>query len=187
MLNLLIMSAVNAAVLFEEPKTNAELAFEKFKAMAGQWSGTEQDGRVEVSRYQVIAAGTVVMQDSLFEGHPNDIMVTMFHMDNGRLMLTHYCVARNQPRLVAKEFSADGKRIVFEFLDGTGMKDRNVGHMDKVVWEFPDKDTSVSHWTFYKDGKETWMEKFTMKRVAEGDTVKSSTVAIGSCCQEIGD
>lgn len=186
MLNLLVMSALNAAIFVDEPKSDAEVAFEKFKVMAGRWSGIEQDGRVEVADYEVIAAGTVVMQESFFEAHPGEKMVTMFHLDGGRLMLTHYCVARNQPRLVAKEFSKDGKRVVFEFLDGTGMKDRNVGHMDKVIWEFPDENTSVSQWTFFRDGKEKWMEKFTMKRVKDGEQIVNSSGGGTSCCS-IGD
>lgn len=180
MLNLLFLTVVCAVSPLESRPSDAERAFERFKAMSGRWQGTEQDGRVEIARYQVIAAGTVVMQDSEFEAHPGEKMVTMIHMDGGRLMLTHYCVARNQPRLVATEFSGDGRRVVFEFLDGTNMKDRNVGHMDKVVWEFVDNDTVVSQWTFYKDGKETWMEKFTTKRIkSDGQILASATQ---SCC-----
>lgn len=143
----------------------AERAFEEFKSMSGKWAGQSHDGRKIVSQWQVIAAGSVVMYDSEFDAHPGEKMVTMFHLDNGRLMLTHYCVANNQPRLVATEFSPDGKKVTFTYLDGTNLRDRNQGHMDKVVWEFPDADTRTSQWTWYANGKESWMESFRMTRV----------------------
>jgi hypothetical protein len=177
-LNLFFVGA--AALCQAQEATPAQRAFDQFKAMAGKWAGAADDGRKIVNQWQVIAGGSVVMYESEFDGHAGEKMVTMFHMDNGRLLLTHYCVARNQPRLQATEFSSDGKRVVFTFLDGTNLKNRDQGHMDKVVWEFPDAETRMSHWTWYQDGKESWMEKFTMKRVREGVVVTSTGSPL--CC-----
>ena len=177
-LNLIV---VGSLALGQAPEaTPAERAFDEFKAMAGKWAGTADDGRKIVNQWQVIAGGSVVMYESEFDAHPGEKMVTMFHLDNGRLLLTHYCVARNQPRLQATEFSADGRRVVFTFLDATNLKSRDQGHMDKVVWEFPDAETRTSQWTWYQDGKESWMEKFTMKRVKEGEAVSAARAL--RCC-----
>jgi hypothetical protein len=92
-------------------------------------------------------------------------MATAIHMDGERLVLTHYCVARNQPRLVATDISDDGRRIVFTFLDGTGMASRDTGHMDKAVFELIDDDHYTTHWTWYSKGEERWMEKIERVRV----------------------
>jgi hypothetical protein len=86
-------------------------------------------------------------------------MVTMFHMDGDRLMLTHYCVAKNQPRMTARSISDDGNEITFEFLDGTNLPSRDKGHMDKAVYKFVGDGRFTTRWTWYQDGKESWMEE----------------------------
>lgn len=183
MTSLLIMATLSGGALIDGVKTKAELAFEKFQALAGIWQGKAEDGRVIRDRYEVIAAGTVVVQESEFEAHPGERMMTVVHLDGDRLILTHYCVARNQPRMVAKHISDDGNKVEFEYFDGTNMKDRNVGHMDKVIWEFKGTDTLSSQWSFYKDGKETFMEKFVSTRVKAGNEL-TATRSSGSlpCC-----
>ena len=72
-----------------------------------------------VKKVDAIAAGSAVMGAG-FDAHANETMITMIHMDGGRLMLTHYCVAKNQPRMVASCISKDGSQITFECLDGDG-------------------------------------------------------------------
>jgi hypothetical protein len=85
-------------------------------------------------------------------------MATLFHLDGDRLVLTHYCVARNQPRLVATAISEDGRRIEFSFLDGTNMTSRDDGHMDRAVYVIESPDRYRSQWTFYQKGQERWLE-----------------------------
>jgi hypothetical protein len=94
-------------------------------------------------------------------------MVSMVHLDGERLLLTHYCVARNQPRLVASEFSDDGRTILFTFLDGTGMSSRDQGHMDKARFRFTGDDQYTTQWTWYQNGAERWLETIEKERVRE--------------------
>jgi hypothetical protein len=93
-------------------------------------------------------------------------MVTVFYVDGSRLMLTHFCAAKNQPRLVATAFEDDGARITFTFLDATGIPSRDTGHMDKVVFRFVDSDHFTSQWRWYQAGKEKWLEEIELTRVA---------------------
>lgn len=141
--------------------------YERFRALAGEWRGRSTKGWVDVERIQPIAAGSAVMIETDFEGHPDQKMVTMVHLDEGRLLLTHYCVAKNQPRLIATGVEQDGRVVHFEFLDGTGMATRNTGHMDRVIYRFVDDDHYTSRWTFYVDGTESWMEEITYERLGE--------------------
>jgi hypothetical protein len=145
--------------------TPAQTAFEHFKQLAGDWQGASGDGTKIRHHYSVISAGSVVMEESWFDAHKDEEMVTMYHLNNGKLMLTHYCVAMNQPRLEATRFSDDCNRVEFTFLDATNIKDRNQGHMDRVVCEFIGKDQIKSHWTWFAKGKESWMEDFVLNRV----------------------
>jgi len=139
-------------------------AFERFKALAGEWEGKSTKGWTDRVRYRVIAAGSVV-EGTSFDAHPGETMATMYYLDGDRLLLTHYCVAKNQPRLVASSFAADEKSITFTFLDGTNLRSRDQGHMDKVVYRFHDPDHFTSRWTWYQDGQERWMEEIEHRRV----------------------
>jgi hypothetical protein len=80
-------------------------------------------------------------------------MVTMYHMDNNRLMLTHYCAAQNQPRMQA-QVSDDGKTFTFDFIDATNLASPGDGHMRKLVLTIVDKDHFTEHWFFATKGKD---------------------------------
>jgi hypothetical protein len=114
--------------------------------------------------FKTVAGGSVVVETS-FDAHPNETMMTMYHVDGDRLLLTHYCIAKNQPRLLATSFSDDGKSITFTFLDGTNLISRNRGHMDKVVYRFIDDNHITSRWTWYQDGEEKWLEEIHYERI----------------------
>ena len=141
----------------------ARQAFERFVQLSGRWTGSSTKGWTETNEFRVIAGRSAVLETSL-DAHPGEAMATAFHLDNGRLLLTHYCVAGNQPRLVASGFSADGKTVTFTFLDATNLPSRDTGHMDKVVFRFIDEDHVSSQWTWYQDGREQWMERITSTR-----------------------
>lgn len=148
------------------PATPATKAFDRLKSLAGNWQG--KGGEMECRlTYEVVANGSCVMETCEMSGHPEGKMITMYHMDGDHLMLTHYCMARNQPRMRATEFSGDGKSVTFTFIDGTNLASRDVGHMDKAVVTFTDADNFTSRWTWYANGKEDWMEDFVYSRVAK--------------------
>ena len=144
--------------------TPSRAAFEQLKNLEGKWKGRSTKGWEESITYKTIAAGSVVVGNS-FDAHPNETMMTMYHLDGERLMLTHYCVAKNQPRLVATSFSDDGKTVTFTFLDGTNLPSRDRGHMDKVIIRFVDNNHVISQWSWYQNGKESWMEEIQLERL----------------------
>ncbi len=142
---------------------SARAAFERLKRMEGVWAGRSTRGWSEEMRVRVIAGGSAILQTS-FDAHPGEAMATLFHLDGDRLMLTHYCIAKNQPRLVATAFDDDGKTVTFSFLDATNLPSRNRGHMDSVVYRFLDDDQYTSQWSWYQDGEERWLETITATR-----------------------
>lgn len=156
-------------------RNDAQLAFERIRALEGVWEGRSTAGWHAECEYQVIAGGSVVAERTNFEAHPGDTMMTLFHMDDGRLLLTHYCVAGNQPRLVATDFRSEGTEVDFEFLDGTNLPTRDHGHMDSVKFRFPDRDRLHSRWSWYQDGAEGWMEEIELRRaMPESDSPVAS-------------
>jgi hypothetical protein len=115
---------------------------------------------------RVIAGGSALLAMSRVDPHSgaDESMATLFHRDGDRLMLTHYCVAGNQPRLVATAISDDGRRIEFSFRDGTNLASRDDGHMDRALLVLESPDRYTSRWTFYRDGQESWMEEIVHTR-----------------------
>jgi len=131
-------------------------AFERLRGLAGEWTGkayhtggAEQKGEDTRVVYQVVGAGSVVME-TLFPGTPHE-MVTMYHMDGKELILTHYCAAGNQPTLRAAPMT-DAKTLSFDFVRGTNMKPSDM-HMHSVTFTFADDDHLKSVWTSQADGK----------------------------------
>jgi len=80
-------------------------------------------------------------------------MISMFNLDGGRLLLTHYCSAGNQPRMVASA-SPDGKTITFDFLDATNLASPDAGHMNRVVVSILDANHHTEEWIYNDHGKE---------------------------------
>jgi len=164
---------VGAAAAAEVPAVMdaeaAKAAYERFKGMSGEWIGRSTKGWEDRTSWRAIAGGSVVMQTS-FDAHPGETMVTMIALDAGRLGLTHYCVAGNQPRLVATSCSADGREIRFTFRDGGNLPTRDRGHMDQAVYRFDGDDRMTSRWTWYQNGEERWMEEIEYRRLPRAET-----------------
>lgn len=145
------------------PVTSKDL-FGQFKGLQGTWEGENNRGMRESLDFELIAGGSVLMETSHIDYHKGTSMVTMYHLDGDKLLLTHYCVAGNQPRLQATS-NSNSRDVDFTFVGGTNIPSRDVGHMDQVKFHFIDKDHYTSRWSFYAKGKESWFEEFTYHRV----------------------
>jgi len=153
----------SAAPATAEVVTPPRAAFERFKKLEGTWKGESTKGWKEDVSFRTIAGGSTVVETS-FDAHPDETMLTLFAMDGERLRLTHYCVAKNQPRLEATSFEDGGKTVTFTFVDGGNLPSRNRGHMDAAVFHFEDADHVTTRWTWYQDGKERWLEEIRLTR-----------------------
>ena len=149
-------------------RSDAQLAFERMKSLAGRWIGTSSQGWESQIVYEPIAGGSAVMQSTLFEAHPGQKMLTLAHMDGPDLVLKHYCVAGNQPEIVLAGCSPDRTELRFEFRRATNLASREHGHMDKAVFRFENEDAFSETWTWYQAGAEQWLEEIKYRRVGEG-------------------
>ena len=140
--------------------SDASKTFDALKSLEGNWSGKNSQGQpIEVS-FRSTAGGSALMSEIHGRGPEN--MITMFHMDNDRLMMTHYCGAGNQPRMRAT-MAPDGKSVAFDFIDATNLATPDAGHMQHVVFSMPDADHHTEEWTFLDHGKEM-KEVFALQR-----------------------
>ncbi|HWR50724.1 MAG TPA: hypothetical protein VN428_06435 [Bryobacteraceae bacterium] len=163
---LLIAAALTVSAAFaSEPDGKA--AFERLKTLAGEWEGKLKDGVTGKVSYEVISGGSAILERSWGNGMPEGgNMVSVYHLDGNRLMMTHYCLAKNQPRLVAKSYDSEKGEIAFEFLDVTNLSGPDDGYISGAVFHLgSDKTRFASDWSFTKAGKVAGTEKFEYTRV----------------------
>ncbi|MBI3448666.1 MAG: hypothetical protein HY049_07105 [Acidobacteria bacterium] len=122
-------------------------AFEKLKSLAGEWKSSE--GGVTVS-YRVVSGGSAVVEEM-----SHGSMVTVYHRDGDRLMMTHYCESQNQPRMRTDAMKGDPESVKFSLMDVTNLAKPTDGHMAGLTISYIDKDHFNADWSYLEGGKET--------------------------------
>ena len=144
-------------------QSDARKSFDLLKGLEGSWAGKGSQGQPVEVKFRMTAGGSALMSEIFLTVRKNspENMITMFHMDGDRLLVTHYCGVGNQPRM--KVIHSDAKSVTFEFIDGTNIAPGD-GHMQRLTLSVPDADHHTEEWTFLDHGKET-QEVFTLARV----------------------
>jgi hypothetical protein len=135
-------------------------AFEKLKGLAGTWSGPigAANGPKGVIRYEVISGGSVVME-VLFPGQPHE-MRSMYHLDKGDLIMTHYCSGGTQPHMRLSKSASSAEKLVFDFDGGTNFDPAKDSYIhDGEIRFLPDGRMEAS-WTFFANGKSAGANHF---------------------------
>lgn len=118
--------------------SSAAAGFERLKALAGTWQVDGQMGKAE-STYEVVANGSTVIERFTMDGMSSP-MVTAYHLDGDKLELTHYCMAGNQPSMVAKGVDPATGEIVFDFAGVSNLTDPNGKYMHNATYKLVDND-----------------------------------------------
>lgn len=137
----------------DQPASQAN--FERLKKMAGTWVEIDKDGKPTdkvVSVVRVTAGGSAV-HETTFPGEAME-MVSVYHLDKGELMMTHYCVLGNQPRMKADPASKPNT-IRWTFAGGTNLDVSKDMHMHGSVVSFIDDDHIEIVGEAWQDGKPT--------------------------------
>jgi hypothetical protein len=111
----------------------------------------------------LIAGGTALVERERTDKTPE--MLTVYHLDGKRLVLTHYCMAGNQPRMQLRAFDAAAGEAKFELVDATNLPDPASGHMHSVAFRFLSADEIATEWQFYENGRAKMTEKTKFVRV----------------------
>jgi hypothetical protein len=154
-----LLFGVVSTAAFASDTTTAR--FDNLKALAGNWKRSGGDGSVAVT-YRVTAGGSAVVE-TLFPGAPYE-MVTVYTIDRGELVLTHYCAEGNQPHMKAVK-SGDANAVAFKFDGGGNIKSPKDGHMHEATIDFINADHVKSTWLYYKDGKPGESKEFNIVRI----------------------
>lgn len=136
--------ALQAATYGEEksalPPAPTNAGLEKMKKLAGTWVAADKDGKPTdqvVSVIRVTAGGSAV-HETLFPGQRHE-MISLYTAEGPDLVLTHYCVLGNQPRMKA-DTKAAGNQLAFKFAGGANLDPKKDKHMHEATLTIVDDD-----------------------------------------------
>jgi len=140
--SLIASCALAVFVSFLIADSAASPQLDKMKSLAGDWTGKSTDGKAIHANYKVVSGGSAVAETLVATGEPD--MLTVYHLNGGNLMMTHYCSMGNQPRMKAD--AGDGKSIAFHYVDGTNMSGADAAHMNDLTITFVDANHITQEW-----------------------------------------
>lgn len=135
------------------PAAPTHPGLEKVKKMAGTWVEADENGNPTdkvVSVIRVTAGGSAV-HETTFPGQPME-MISLYHLDHGDLLMTHYCVLGNQPRMKADPNSPPNT-IRWLFDGGTNLDPAKDMHMHGATVTFVDDDHIEIEGEAWENGK----------------------------------
>jgi hypothetical protein len=153
--------------------TETQKTFKAMKTLAGVWLGSAKfdpaqpgvDGTSTQVSMRVTSSGNAFVHDMKAEGAPDDGSkmgdITLFYLEDDRLILIHYCDFGNRPRMVAKP-SPDGKKITFDFLDVSG--GTQYGYIHDAVFTIIDANHHTEDWTYFQPGDKVIHAHFDFQR-----------------------
>jgi predicted small secreted protein len=147
----------------EAKKTND--AFERLKKMAGDWQDVAPKDEASKGQtlfsYRVVGGGSAVIE-TVFPGTDME-MVSVYHKDGDKLVMTHYCCCGNQPHLQASAGS-DKDSLAFELTGGCNLNPAKDTHMHAFRVRFQDADHVHSECDIYSKGKVSEKHGFDLVR-----------------------
>jgi hypothetical protein len=156
MKKILILAGVSTALIACAAQSVAQerqpATFEKLKTLVGDWEGKMEGAPSARVTYRLTSGGSVLVE-TIMPGEPGE-MVTLFHPDGDSVVATHYCGAKNQPRMRAPGGSGEIREIAFKFLDITNLASPEATHMREVTFQFQDAGHFAARWTYRENGKD---------------------------------
>ena len=122
------------------PASATNAGFEKMKKLVGTWVQADEDGKPTDTVVSVIrlTAGGSAIHETLFPGQPQE-MISVYTVEGDDLVLTHYCMLGNQPRLKADPKSA-ANQLKFDFAGGANLDPKKDKHMHAATVTIVDAD-----------------------------------------------
>jgi hypothetical protein len=132
------------------PPTNKSL--ETMKKLVGTWLVADDDGKPtdQVASIIKVTAGGSVVHETLFPGQPQE-MVSVYTVEGQDLIMTHYCVLGNQPRMKA-DANSTTNQIVFQFIGGGNLDPKKDKHMHEATVTIVDGDHIAVNGTGWENG-----------------------------------
>lgn len=137
---------------------------ERLKALAGTWEGTAQHGEQKFPTtvtWRVTGGGSAVTE-TLFAGTEHE-MLTVYTVQDGRVVLTHYCAGGNQP-FMRQAPGGKGGEMAFDYAGGANLDPAKDPHMHSGRIAFLADDRIRTEWQSWEGGKPTTKAIFDLQR-----------------------
>ena len=161
---LLLVAAPLARAQSAPSPPDAKAAFEQLKQLAGEWQGTAmtKDGPPAQVRYEIVSNKSAVME-TLFPGTDHE-MRSVYFIDGGTLVMTHYCAMGNQPHMKLEASASKPTELVFDFTGGTNMDPAKDTHIHSGKITLLDGDHVEAVWTVYQGTQQTGANRLFLTR-----------------------
>ena len=129
----------------------------KLTAVLGEWEGkSKRDGSPIHVWYRLVSGGSTLLETEKLGEEPE--MITVYHLDKGALVMTHYCSVNNQPHMRAQPSKPEAKQLDFELESTSNLISPDDSQMTKLQLRFPDADHLFQRWTWQEKGKSTFID-----------------------------
>lgn len=161
-----LVSPATAADPTAKPVAKANAGLETLKKLAGTWVEADKDGKPtdKVASVVKVTAGGSAVQETFFPGTDME-MLSVYHADGADLVMTHYCVIGNQPRVKLDVAASTATKLVFAFTGGTNLDVSKDMHMHGSTLTIVDADHIEVAGVAWADGKPCENHCGTMKLV----------------------
>jgi hypothetical protein len=169
----LALSFLSAAGISEAQNDTGAAGFTKLSTLVGDWSGTFEwtggraGGTLNAS-YYATGNGSAIVENLVMGGVPT--MTSVYHVDGADLRMTHYCAAKNQPRLKASRIDSGQGILDFSFVDVTNLASPDAPHVYGLEMRLLSADHITLTFLFEGGGKQS-KERIDLKRVGEKPAV----------------
>jgi len=148
--------------------SDGDAAFQKLSALVGdweghyEWTGGRPGGDLKAS-YYLTGNSSALVENLVMGGVPS--MTSVYHLDNADLRVTHYCAAKNQPRLKAGKIDLTKGTIQFTLVDVTNVSSMAAPFVHGLDVQSVDPDHLELTFHFENAGKKS-DEHISLKRLA---------------------
>ena len=148
------------------PPSKPSVEFARIEALEGKWEGASKHGNGTEEKVTVeyhTSSGGSAVTETIFAGTPHE-MVSVYFDENGKLVMTHYCMLGNKPTLGLEK--SDASQISLNATIQTRAALMGQMYMNSLTLDQPSKDELVQTWGGVgADGKPSDPTVISLKRV----------------------
>jgi hypothetical protein len=165
---LFVVASLAFASLCAADESAGARALNQLGSLAGNWEGTFEwtgarsgTGTMKAT-YYTTGNGSAVVENLIIQNAT--VMTSVYHLDGADLRMTHFCGAKNQPRLKARQLDLAKGIIDFDFVDITNLPTPDSPHVRGLEMRLIDPNHLTITFLFQSGDKES-RENIVLKRV----------------------
>jgi len=101
--------------------------------------------------------------ETLFPGSDHE-MISMYHLVDDQLRVTHYCAMGNQPLMTFNPKRSTDSKLVFDFAGGSNIDPKKSDHIHSGWIKFEGKDKIEAEWAVFGEGVQKGTNRFVLER-----------------------